>query len=132
MVIGNGIDIIEINRIATAMKRERFLTKNFSVAENAYFAKKQYTPSVVAVNFAAKEAFSKALGTGICGFSLWEVEVLRDERGKPYLRLNGHAKKAAENAKVTHWHVSLSHSRDYAIANVIAEQAECPKGCEEA
>ena len=121
MIFGIGVDIIDVSRICDAMENERFLERIFSEDERAYFTSKQFAPETVAANFAAKEAFSKALGTGIRGFSLCEVSALRDEAGKPYFKLSGDAKKRAEEAGITALHLSLSHTRETAIAYVIAE-----------
>ncbi len=121
MIVGIGVDIIEVARIRTAMENERFLERNFSKCERAYFKEKQFAPETVAANFAAKEAFSKALGTGIRNFSLCEVSALRDEMGKPYFELAGEAKARAEEKGIEALHLSLSHTKDMAIAYVIAE-----------
>ena len=83
MIFGIGCDIIEISRIEKSMKNPRFLSENFTYRENDYFKNKKYNPQSVAAAFAAKEAFSKALGTGISGFSLCDVEVLHDGLSKP-------------------------------------------------
>lgn len=83
MEIKTGIDLIEINRIKESVdKSERFLQKYFGEEEIALFEKTGSYQSI-AGNFAAKEAFSKAMGTGVRGFSLNEVQTLRDEPGRP-------------------------------------------------
>ena len=74
-----------------------------------------------AARFAAKEAFSKALGTGINGFSLTEIEIAENEKGKPYFILSGRAEKLAEGLTL---HLSMSHERDAAVAMVVAEDAQ--------
>ena len=81
-------------------------------------------PERVAGNFCAKEAFSKAIGTGIREFSLKDIEVLRDRLGKPYLRLSGKLKAHCESMGYSQFQVSISHCREYAMAGVIAEQEE--------
>lgn len=125
MILGSGLDLLEIDRIKAVMKRHpEFLDRFFSEAERTYFESRKGSLSVVAANFAGKEAFSKALGSGIRGFSLKEVELLRDQAGAPYLRLSGKAKEKAESRGIQRFHVSLSHSRDCAAAVVIAE-ADC-------
>ncbi len=128
MIIGTGFDIVEIGRIARAMQKEQFLSRFFSVAENEYFKEKRLSPAVVAANFAGKEAFSKAMGTGVRGFCLKEVEILRDPLGKPYLRLSGAAAALAQARGAERLFISLSHTRDHAAASVIAEQTEHPDG----
>ena len=110
-----GTDIIEISRVARAMERSpRFLAKNFSPDELAYFQSRRMAANVVAGNFAAKEAFAKAAGTGIRGFSLIDVEILRDGLGKPYVRFRGEVSPVS---------VSISHSREYAVATVAGDTA---------
>lgn len=119
MIYGIGCDIIEIERVASA--DERFLEKHFTKAERELFERKKH-PQTVAANFAAKEAFSKALGTGVRGFSLNDVEVLRDELGKPYIKLYGNAKEICKNAGVGEIFVTLSHSKELAMAYVVLEK----------
>lgn len=121
MIIGTGIDIVEISRIKKLIENGTFTERFFSERENAYFSSKKYAPETVAGAFCAKEAFSKALGTGIRGFSLKEVEVLHDDLGKPYLVLSGDAKNAAEKSGIKKLFLSVSHSDFFAVANVIAE-----------
>jgi len=101
------------------MQSPRFLTRVFSDAENILFQSRGFSAQTVAVNFCAKEAFSKAIGTGIRGFSLNEVSALRDELGKPYLQLSGKAKEIAEEKRLV-FDVSLTHTGEYAAAVVIA------------
>lgn len=122
MIYGTGTDITEIERVARLCENSRFLDRFFSQSENELFKKRNYRPETIAANFAAKEAFSKALGTGIRGFSLREVSVLRDPLGKPYIELSGRALELAAKKRV---HLSLSHSKKYAVAYVIIE--EIPK-----
>lgn len=119
MIFGIGCDIIEIERIANADKR--FLEKHFTKKEQELFEKKKL-PQTIAANFAAKEAFSKALGTGVRGFSLIDVEVLRNDAGKPYINLYGSAKELCKNAGVAGIFVSLSHSKELAMAYVVLEK----------
>ena len=91
-----GIDLTEIDRIRRAARNPRFVTRVFSAEEQAYFAgQKDPAPSMAAC-FAAKEAFSKALGTGVRGFKLAEVSVVHDAFGAPRLRLSGAAAQRAE------------------------------------
>ena len=94
-----GTDIIEIERIEKSIKRESFLKKVYSERERALIEKKGAKSA--AANFAAKEAFSKALGTGVRGFEMKEVELFRDEIGKPYYSFSGKANEivTANNLK---------------------------------
>ena len=123
MILGTGIDIIEIDRIARAIqKTPSFVERYFSEQERQYFQSRKMRFEVIAGNFAAKEAFSKALGTGIRNFALHEVEILRDSMGKPYINLYGEALKIYKEHNIQVLHVSISHCKEYAIASVIAEK----------
>lgn len=126
MLIGNGIDLIEIDRIKKAMENPRFLAEYFTEGERAYFAKKRFSSAVVAANFAGKEAFSKALGTGVSGFSLNEVGILRDSAGKPYIELTGAAERLCRERGISRLFISLTHSKTHAAAQVLAEGREEP------
>lgn len=116
---GIGTDIITIERVEKSIKRESFLKKVYGEKELSMFVtENKIKVDSLAANFAAKEAFSKALGTGIRGFNLNEVEILRDNLGKPYFEFSGKAKEIVENNNLI-CHVSLSHEKDKAIAFVI-------------
>jgi len=119
MVLKTGIDIIEIPRIRTALDRhgDRFLQRIFTTAE---IAECRGRIDALAIRFAAKEAVVKALGTGIGPVSWLEVETLHKSSGEPYLLLHGRAEQVAQYLGLTTWEVSLSHSRDNAIAVVVA------------
>lgn len=114
-----GIDIIEIARIARTYNDfgERFLARVFTERE-----RERYRGRVneLAARFAAKEATSKALGTGIVGIRWREMEVLPNRRGKPILILHGQAAERARKLGLTHFSVSLTHSRTDAMAFVVA------------
>lgn len=121
---GIGVDIIELDRIREAVEKygEAFLQRVFTKKEIAYCCRRKiYRIPELAVRFAAKEAYSKAIGRGIKGFGRpnnginWQdIEVVNNKDGKPLLSLNGKISTKA--------HVSLSHSRDYAIATVYVEE----------
>ena len=119
MILKTGVDIIEIPRIQAALERhgERFLKRVFTELE---VFECRGRAEALAVRFAAKEAASKALGTGIGPISWREVETLHKWSGEPYLVLHGSAERIAQGLGVTTWAVSLSHSRDNAIAVVVA------------
>lgn len=120
MISGLGIDIIEVERIENAVnKNERFLTRNFTEKEIEYFNKKGSKFTSIAGNFAAKEAISKALGTGFRGFNFSDIEVLRDELGRPIVRLYNGADAKAKELGITEFMVSISHTHIYAVANCI-------------
>jgi holo-[acyl-carrier protein] synthase len=114
-----GVDIIEIERIAAALGRfgERFLRRIYTEREIAYCHGR--VPELAA-RFAAKEAISKALGTGINGISWVEMEVLADARGKPYVVLHGQAEARARHLGLSQWAISLSHHDSGAVAFVVA------------
>lgn len=112
-----GIDLVFIPRIAALLKKGPFLQRYFTDSEIAYFQKSE-NPNVLAGNFAVKEAFSKALGTGIRGFSLKDVEVLRDDLGKPVIYLHG----SLARRKFRFLECSISHDGDYATALVVMEE----------
>ena len=93
MIIGIGVDIIEIERVRQAIQNNKnFLSKLFTEKEIDYFISRKMNSEVIAGNFAAKEAVSKALGTGIRGFSFKDIEILRNELGKPEVILHNGAK----------------------------------------
>ena len=118
-MLAAGVDIIEIARIALALQRydERFLYKIYTPAEVAFC---QGRVAELAVRFAAKEAISKALGTGIFGISWTEMEILPDARGKPEVELHGRALARAQELGLNEWAISLSHSDSDAIAFCVA------------
>ena len=119
MVLKTGIDIIEIARIQAALERhgERFLKRVFTEQE---VFECHGRAEALAVHFAAKEAASKALGTGIGPISWRDVETLHKWSGEPYLILHGAAENIAKELGLAVWAVSLSHSQANAIAVVVA------------
>ncbi|MBS7527014.1 holo-ACP synthase [Fusibacter paucivorans] len=120
-LIGNGVDLLEIERIVAILKkRPHFIERYFTENERVYFELKHMKAETIAATFAAKEAVSKCFGTGVRGFELKEIEVLRDELGKPYIILHGKAKTLAESLKITELQLSLSHSKKMVVAFVIA------------
>lgn len=121
MILGIGTDIIEINRIEEAIsKNKRFIDKVFSKEEIDMFKRRNMKSEVIAGNFAVKEAVSKAIGTGVRNFSLNEIEVLRDELGKPIVKLSRNIEKII--SKKYKINVSISHNKTTAIAFVILEE----------
>lgn len=118
-MIGIGTDIIEIERIRKAIKKERFLNRFYAEEEIALLkGKKDMAPSAAA-NFAAKEAFSKALGTGIRSFYLKDIAILRDGLGKPYIAENQTIQTIKKQYGITCILVTLSHSKTVAVATVV-------------
>ena len=121
MIIGIGTDIIEIHRIEKIMVRtSNFVEKSFTNNEIEYFKSKGLKGNVIAGNFAAKEAISKALGTGFRGFGLKDIEVIRDDLGKPVVNLSDKIYKLLD-IKEFNMHVSISHSKENAIAYAVME-----------
>lgn len=122
MIFGVGIDIVEIRRIKeTLEKHSNFLEKNFSKNEVEYFNVRNLRPEFVAGRFAAKEAVSKALGTGFSGFELKDIEIDRTASGKPIVILKGKAKLIAQKYENYKIHVSISHGIDSAVAYAVME-----------
>lgn len=120
-MIKNGIDIVDIKRIEHSLENESFKAKVYGQDELKELESKR-SESYAGV-FCAKEAFAKALGTGIRGFSLCEVQVLHDEYGAPYFSLSGNAQKVATE-KGLKFSLSISHTDTVAIASVIAYDKE--------
>jgi holo-[acyl-carrier protein] synthase len=122
-----GVDIIEIARIQRAIDDfgERFLRRIYTERERERY---RHRVSELAARFAAKEATSKALGTGIRGIRWREMEIMPNRRGKPVLILHGGAAERARHLGFTDFTVSMTHSRSDAMAFVIAFQAEDTRG----
>ncbi len=121
MILGIGTDITQVVRIRDTIERygDQFLKRIFTDNERSYCEAQKYSAQHYAARFAAKEAFSKAVGTGIEGETVWtHVEVVRHLSGKPMLELHG---ALAEQFRHHHLHLSLSHTTEHAIACVIVE-----------
>ena len=118
-----GIDIIEIKRIQNVKSRypNRFLKKIFT--ENEIIYCRNRSPQLAA-RFAAKEAMMKALGTGIRGVSWKDVEVIRYRGQAPQIKLSGRGKKVGERIGLKNTSLSISHSREYAVACVTIETSK--------
>ncbi len=122
MIRGIGLDAVNIDRCKKWRDSPKLLSRFFHPDELEEARKKgSMEIHSLAARFAAKEAFGKALGTGLIGFSLNEVAVLNDPRGKPELFLYGRAKEIYEKQGSGSVFVSLTHERDYAIAFVVIE-----------
>lgn len=122
MILGLGNDIVEIHRISDALKKNpKFLSRVFTKNEQDYFISKKMKTDSIAGGFAAKEAVSKAIGTGFRDFSMKDIEVLRDESGRPYVILHEKAAWAANQRGMKEIRVSISHCRTYAFAVATAE-----------
>jgi holo-[acyl-carrier protein] synthase len=121
MILGIGTDIIEILRIEEAIiNNKNFLNKLFTEKEIQMFERRKMKSEVIAGNFSAKEAISKTLGTGVRGFSFKEIEILRDELGKPIVYLSENIEKIiGKSYKIN---LSISHNNTSAIAFAILEE----------
>lgn len=117
-----GIDVIEIDRVADVIRRhgDRFLTRIYTADEITHCRGRV---SELAARFAAKEAVMKALGTGIRGVGWRDIEVLPNPRGKPLVFLYGRGARRAREIELRGLEISLTHSREYAIASVVGERA---------
>ncbi len=127
MILGTGIDIVEVARVETAMSRfgERFLARIFTPEERRYCGARANPAEHYAARFAAKEAGLKAIGTGWSRGVRWtDLEVRREPGGRPALILCGKAAEIAAGMGVGRVFVSLSHTGGHAIAQVILEGAE--------
>ena len=117
MIVGVGLDLCEVSRMAEAISHPRFLERVFSMEERAYLTSKGKTaPQTAAGLFAAKEAYLKARGTGIDTLALSSIEILHDERGKPFYHLAGETDAAV--------HLSITHEAGCAAAVCILESRE--------
>ena len=124
MIYGNGIDIIDINRIRSVINKygNRFKKRCFSISEIERSEKRLNSVESYAKRYAAKEACAKALGTGLAKGVYWiDIEVVNNQNGKPFIKLHGKAKEIFKNmnkTSSTKIEVSLSDEQKYAIANV--------------
>ena len=118
MIVGIGTDLIEIERIKKACEKEAFLVRAYTEEERRQAGG---NASRLAGDFAVKEAVSKVFGTGFRGFGLLDIELLRDEFGKPWVRLHGEAKKLADSLKITRIHVSITNTGSLASAYAVGE-----------
>ncbi len=122
MVLGTGIDIIEVSRIKNAIEKwgDGFLKKVFTDKELEYSKTKRFAYQHLAGRFATKEAVLKAFGGGWIRNLPWkDVEIINDKNGKPEIKLHREAKKISRMKKIAEVHVSMSHTKDYAAASAI-------------
>jgi holo-[acyl-carrier protein] synthase len=121
MISGIGVDIVEIDRIERALTRHPRLKERLFTETEREYCDSHSRPFVhYAMRFAAKEAVAKVLGTGMRGLRWSEIEVRRDERGRPYPELEGNARSAAKSAGIGRIYLSLSYTRLNAVASAIA------------
>ena len=124
MIVGSGIDLVEIGRIQQSMDRygSRFLNRVYTGAEQAYCLRKRKAAESFAARFAAKEAGAKALGTGIRnGVSWLEIEVVSEASGRPTIQYHGRAAQFAARLGVSRAALSITHTADLAMASVVLE-----------
>lgn len=122
MILGTGIDIVEVFRMRDAVKKwdEAFLSKIFTPKEIAYSKSRRFSHQHFAARFAAKEAVIKALGEPIKHPIRWtDIEIMNDKEGKPIIEFRGDAMRVKKRKSVGDIIVSMSHSKNYAVASVI-------------
>lgn len=123
MIAGIGTDITEVHRFEKWVKDPAMLERFFNEKERGFSGSIASQCQHYAARFAAKEAFSKALGTGIIGFNLKEVYITKDGEGKPLLNIEGAALSIMkERFGECNTFVSLSHEKEYAVAFVVLEK----------
>ena len=119
-ILDIGTDIIEVDRIKNSLsKRGDFLKKIFTEREINMFEQKGNNPQTIAGNFAAKEAISKSLGLGIRGYNFKDIEILRNDLGKPIVKTYNNLNEICIQYSVVEIKVSISHSDSYAVASAI-------------
>ncbi|MCX8117236.1 MAG: holo-ACP synthase [Desulfobacterota bacterium] len=127
MIIGTGLDIVNIERIERVLLRwgDRFLERVYTGREIDRCQRRAHSAECFATRFAAKEAFLKALGSGLRHGIHWrEIEVENDPSGRPFLLLHGKAKEILHACRVERTHLTLSHDRPFAVAQVLLEGRE--------
>ena len=124
MIVGIGTDIIETSRILSLLKKhdESFAKRILSEQELEIYQRQTIKEKFIAKKWAAKEAVSKALGTGFTqGVSFTDMTIEHTEEGKPLIVLTGKTKQVADKLGITKWSISISDEKHYALAFVIAE-----------
>ena len=121
MIIGTGIDIVEVSRIKKAMDMwgEKFLDRVFTKKELSYANKKKFSHENLAARFACKESVLKAFGDTRVGICLKNIEILNNSKGKPEVVLHREAKIFADKNNLDSIIISMSHTSNYAISNAI-------------
>jgi holo-[acyl-carrier protein] synthase len=125
LVIGIGVDMVDVDRVKTIMARrgDRFVQRAFTEAESAYCSRCQCPERRYAARFAAKEAVMKALGRGwFQGMPFREIEVTREPNGRPGVRLSGRTADLAARLGASSIHLSISHEQRSAVAFVVIEK----------
>jgi len=126
LIVGCGIDLVKIERLEIIIKKwgDNFTSRVFTLLEREYCEKKKGNKyQSYAGRFAAKEALLKALGLGLRGANWKEIEIKNDELGQPIINASGKLKNIASAKGVSKYFITISHTKEYAIAQVILE---CP------
>jgi len=122
MITGVGIDIVEVKRMEKWLTSSNLLERYFHPDEiKIALSRGKTAPLFLAARFAAKEAFGKALGTGLANLKLKDILIINKTNGKPEMKLHGTALKAMEKSGADRVHISLTHERDNAVAMVVLE-----------
>ena len=123
MIVGNGVDIVQVSRIENLLRERKasFLHKIFTEEEIKYIDEKNNSPQTVSGMFAAKEAISKLLGSGVGKVNWKDIEILHDRKGKPYPKLYNEGSKVCYELGIDRIDLSISHEKEYAIAFVAGE-----------
>ncbi|MBC8457398.1 MAG: holo-ACP synthase [Deltaproteobacteria bacterium] len=127
MIYGIGTDLVHIKRMERVIRRwgDRFIHRTFTSDEIKICYGRSFPPSAFALRFAAKEAFSKAVGLGMRKGVRWrDIEVFHFTGGRPGLRLHGRSSDICQEEKITGFHVSLSDEGEYAVAMVVLEKSD--------
>ncbi len=125
MIYGVGIDLVDVARVKKLCQNKSFINRVFTDTEQSYASddkSENRIAEIYAGNFAVKEALSKALGTGIRGFNLVDIEVLRDDMGKPYVLAHHNLTKILLEKGIETIHVSISHTSTSATAVCVLER----------
>ena len=124
MITGIGVDIVQIQRMEHWVTNKKLLERFFHTDELAVILQKgKNAAQNLAARFAAKEAFGKALGTGLANIELKDIIIVNKENGKPEVKLTGTAQKALEKSGANRVFISLSHEKENAIAMIVLEGA---------
>jgi len=127
MIVGSGIDIIEISRFRNIRKKwgKNFLDKIFTANEIAYSRKRRFQSQHFAARFAAKEAVLKAFGDKLANIQNWQdIEILNDKSGRPYVDFHRSAKKLKTQEKIKSVVISMAHCKNHAVASAILMRGE--------
>jgi len=125
MIYGIGVDLVNVKRMERAIERwgNRFIERIFTPREVDFCTQSRRSVSRFSLRFAAKEAFSKALGLGMREGIRWrDIEVFHHQSGRPDLAVAGKARMVCRKEGISRWHLSLSDENDYGIAVVVLEK----------